>query len=50
MLENLIRIDDSILGHVDILYFLNNDIVLLLHIVIEKAMIIFELNVFTEES
>jgi hypothetical protein len=50
MLENLIRIDDSVFGHINVLHFLDDNIVLLFDIVVEETMIVFELNVLAEES
>lgn len=50
MFENLIRIDDSVFWHVNVLHFLDDNIVLLFNIVVEETMIVFELNVLAEES
>ncbi len=49
MFEYLVWVDDAVLGHINILYFLYDDAVLLLHIIIEKTMIVFQFNVLAEE-
>jgi len=49
MLKYLVGVYDSIFGHVNILYLLNNNIVLWFDIVIEKSVIVFKLDVLAKE-
>lgn len=49
MLENLIGVYYSVFGHVYVLDFLDDDVVLWFDVVIEETMVIFEFDVFAEE-
>jgi hypothetical protein len=45
----LVWVNDSIFGYVDVLNFLDDDIVLGFDVVIKVAMIVFEFDIFAEE-
>lgn len=50
MLEDLIWVDYAVFGHAHTLNLLDNDAVLLFDIVVEKSMVVLQLDVFAKQS